>query len=451
MIKFKSHNNFNYYYDENTGSLNSVPNDTIVQEKSNVINTICKKEISEKDIIYQIINSPYIVFEVTEKCNLQCKYCVYSNCYDGHTKRFGKDMSAKDAIAIIDFVCSNTEKYNVGSLKIDLGFYGGEPLIRFAFIKEVIEYTKNRWTHFALSVHMTTNATLLTEEIMNYLDENNIKLLISLDGNEYNHSYRVYKKDGSNSFDDVIKKVDLLRDKHPDYFLRKVNFNSVLHNRNSTKEATDFIFQKYNKKTMLSELVIDGVKNEYKREFIEMFKNTLDGLSSEDYSIIFDKDNYSQLPSFKEAIYFIYNETPFVYGNYIDLLFDKPRIWKPTGTCLPFGRKLFVASNGNIFPCENVPHRMPFGRVEKGELKMNLKEIAEKYNELLSIVSAQCEKCYRKFNCNQCVFFLKPEKNYRCQGFINKQTYSIYLENLINYFEDTPDSFVKIMEDVSLS
>ncbi len=79
MIKFKSHNNFNYYYDENTGSLNSVPNDTIVQEKSNVINTICKNEISEKDIIYQIINSPYIVFEVTEKCNLQCKYCVYSN------------------------------------------------------------------------------------------------------------------------------------------------------------------------------------------------------------------------------------------------------------------------------------------------------------------------------------------------------------------------------------
>ncbi len=451
MIKFKSHNNFNYYYDENTGSLNSVPNDTIVQEKSNITNTICKKEISEKDIIYQIINSPYIVFEVTEKCNLQCKYCVYSNCYDGHTKRFGKDMPAKDAITIIDFVCGNTEKYNVGSLKIDLGFYGGEPLIRFAFIKEVIEYTKNRWAHFALSVHMTTNATLLTEEIMNYLDENNIKLLISLDGNEYNHSYRVYKKDGSNSFDDVIKKVDLLRDKHPDYFLRKVNFNSVLHNRNSTKEATDFIFQKYNKKTMLSELVIDGVKNEYKREFIEMFKNTLDGLSSEDYSIIFDKDNYSQLPSFKEAIYFIYNETPFVYGNYIDLLFDKPRIWKPTGTCLPFGRKLFVASNGNIFPCENVPHRMPFGRVEKGELKMNFKEIAKKYNDLLSKVSAQCEKCYRKFNCSQCAFFLSPEKDYNCQGFLDKQTYSLYLESIINYFEDTPDSFVKIMEDVSLS
>ena len=109
MIKIKSHNNFNYCYDENTGSLNSVPNDTIVQEESNVINAICKKEISEKDIIYQIINSPYIVFEVTEKCNLQCKYCVYSSCYDGHTKRFGKDMSAKDAITIIDFVCSNTD------------------------------------------------------------------------------------------------------------------------------------------------------------------------------------------------------------------------------------------------------------------------------------------------------------------------------------------------------
>lgn len=451
MINIKSYNNFNYYYNENTGILNSTTGNNIVPYKSDKLNTLCKKEISEDDIIYQLINSPYIVFEVTEKCNLQCKYCVYSNCYNGHTKRIGRDMSAKDAFAIIDFVCSNCEKYNVGSLKIDLGFYGGEPLLRFAIIKEIIEYTKNRWEYFDLNIHMTTNATLLTEEIMDYLDDNDIKLLISLDGNKYNHSYRVFKKDGNNSFDNVIKNVDILKTKYPEYFLNKVNFNSVLHNRNSTKEATDFIFKKYNKKTTLSELVIDGVKNEYKKEFIEMFKNTLDGLNSEDYSVIFDKENYGQLPSFKEAIYFIFNETPYVYGNYINLLFDKPRIWKPTGTCLPFGRKFFVASNGNIYPCENVPHRMPLGRIENGELKMDLKEIAQKYNELLSKVSEQCEKCYRKFNCSQCAFFLDPKKNYQCQGFLDKKTYSKYLERLINYFEDNPESFVKIIENISLS
>lgn len=451
MIIIKSHNNFNYYYDENTGTLNAIPNEYVVQEETDTINTICKQEISENDIIYQIVNSPYIVFEVTEKCNLQCKYCIYSNCYESHTKRMEKDMSAKDAIAIIDFVCSNTEKYNIGSLKIDLGFYGGEPFLRYAFIKEIVEYTKSRWGHFTLSIHITTNATLLTEEIMDYLDDNSINLLISLDGNKFNHSYRIYKKDGSNSFDDVIKNVDRLRDNHPDYFLNRVNFNTVLHNRNSTKEATDFIFQKYNKKTTLSELVIDGVKNEYKKEFINMFKGTTEGLSSEDYSVIFDKDNYRQLPTFKEAIYFIYNETPFVYGNYIDLLFDKPRIWKPTGTCLPFGRKLFIASNGNIFPCENVPHKMPFGKVRNGKLRMNLDEIAKKYNDLMYKISAQCKKCYRKFNCSQCAFFLSPEINYNCQGFLDKQAYSIYLANIINYFENTPDSFVKIIENISLS
>jgi len=52
--------------------------------------------------------------------------------------------------------------------------------------------------------------------------------LISLDGNAENMAYRV-DLSGNPSFDIIIKNIDTLRNKYPDYFEKKVNFNAVLH------------------------------------------------------------------------------------------------------------------------------------------------------------------------------------------------------------------------------
>jgi uncharacterized protein len=91
-----------------------------------------------------------------------------------------------------------------------------------------VEYVDNKlpgnFRHFTFS--MTTNALLL-HKYMDFLVEHNFSLLISLDGDKENTSYRVDQK-GNPAFETIVKNVNLLRGKYPEYFDKKVNFNAVL-------------------------------------------------------------------------------------------------------------------------------------------------------------------------------------------------------------------------------
>ncbi|MDR1522058.1 MAG: 4Fe-4S cluster-binding domain-containing protein [Streptococcaceae bacterium] len=81
----------------------------------------------------------HIILEVTEKCNLRCKYCIYHPTHLLH-RRFGtKDMSVFTAKCAIDFLASHSQK----NQEVYIGFYGGEPLLNFPLIKFSIQYAKS--------------------------------------------------------------------------------------------------------------------------------------------------------------------------------------------------------------------------------------------------------------------------------------------------------------------
>ena len=70
---------------------------------------------------------------------------------------------------------------------------------------------------------------MLLDRYMDYLVEKNFSILISLDGNEVQSAYRV-DKHGNSSFSRVVRNVKKTAKKSliPDYFEKKVNFNSVI-------------------------------------------------------------------------------------------------------------------------------------------------------------------------------------------------------------------------------
>jgi uncharacterized protein len=72
---------------------------------------------------------------------------------------------------------------------------------------------------------MTTNGMLLDKN-MDFLVSNDFSLLISLDGDEFNNSYRV-NKSGQNSYSHIIENIDKLKSMYPEYFNKRVNFNAV--------------------------------------------------------------------------------------------------------------------------------------------------------------------------------------------------------------------------------
>ena len=182
--------------------------------------------VSADNIRYNLNNLFQLVFEVTDMCNLRCKYCGYADLYEGYDERENLKFPFQRAKLIIDYLYSLWSKNQCENIAqpIIVVFYGGEPLLNVSFIQEVIAYIESlKPVGKVFRYNMTTNAILL-DKYMDFLVEKKFNLLISLDGNKEGQGYRVDAA-GYNSFDRVYSNVCLLRERYPEYFKEYVMFN----------------------------------------------------------------------------------------------------------------------------------------------------------------------------------------------------------------------------------
>ena len=407
--------------------------------------------ITSDTVQYQLSNLKQLTFEVTDACNLRCKYCGYGEFYEDYDKRENKMLSIESAKKLIDYLLEswNSEQNMSANRNVYISFYGGEPLMNMPFIEEIIDYINRAdCSCRSFTFSMTTNAILL-DKYMDYLVEKDFNLLISLDGNEYNTSYRVDKADNP-AFPRIIKNVDALREKYPDYFEQKVNFNAVLHNRNSVEEIYRFIKEKYNKIASIGELNNMGIRPDKIELFRQTYRNSDESLhQSENYEAI-EQDMFLRSGTYQSVTTFLHQYSGFKYHDYTDLLFDKPFVKQiPTGTCLPFGKKMFVTVNGKILPCERIGHQFALGDVSETGVNLDLQAIADKYNGYYAKVEKQCSRCYNTKACVQCVFNLNDlEGSPVCHGFMDKQTFENYKAAQMDFLRKHPTDYYKIMEEV---
>ena len=168
--------------------------------------------------------------------NMEIEYdtsCIYSN----QDERNRGKQEFNNVKILIDYLISLWKSYRNISFNntINIGFFGGEPLVNMILIEKIINYLNAvKIKGITFVYNLTTNAILLPK-YMNYLVENDVHLLISIDGSKQNNIYRV-KKEGKESFDIVFANIKKLKDNHPNYFDSNVNFNSVLHDKNSVDQ-----------------------------------------------------------------------------------------------------------------------------------------------------------------------------------------------------------------------
>lgn len=152
-----------------------------------------------------------ITLQVTQQCNLRCEYCVYSGSYNNRIhddKSMGFDIAKRG----IDFLIENSSESNM----INIGFYGGEPLLRPDFIIQCVEYAKEQAEGRNIFFNMTTNGTLLKGKTADYMAENDIHILVSLDGPEEIHDKnRKFASNGKGTFKVIMENIAELKKKHP--------------------------------------------------------------------------------------------------------------------------------------------------------------------------------------------------------------------------------------------
>lgn len=165
-----------------------------------------------------------LVLQVTQNCNLRCDYCVYSGKYitRGHTN---KRMNYETAKKAIDFL----KEHSVEKERVIIGFYGGEPLLEFELIKKCVKYARKELKGKQINFALTTNATLLNDEIINYFIEHSFIVTVSIDGpKEMHDDERRFAKNNKGSFDIVMNNIRKIREKDEEYFNSFVRVNAVL-------------------------------------------------------------------------------------------------------------------------------------------------------------------------------------------------------------------------------
>jgi uncharacterized protein len=141
-----------------------------------------------------------LTLSLTHNCNLNCPYC-----YAG--RKYKKDMSLETAKKIVDFGMAMA----TAGEPLEFGFFGGEPFLRFALIKEIVAYVRQHEQSAISPVdfHVTTNGTLITPDILSFLKDENIGLCISIDGPPHIHDRNRRYRNGRGSSHTVIKNLGL--------------------------------------------------------------------------------------------------------------------------------------------------------------------------------------------------------------------------------------------------
>jgi uncharacterized protein len=408
--------------------------------------------LSQKDIRYQLCNLRQLTFEITDACNLQCIYCGYGDFYDDHDKRENKMFSVTKAIRLLDYLTKfwNSDENVSANRNIYISFYGGEPSLNMPFIEIIVDYVKNKINchnrNFIFSI--TTNAILLNK-YMDFFVKNHFNILISLDGNATNNSYRV-DHNGNSVFERIISNVNLLIEKYPEYFKQHVNFNAVLHNRNSVEEIYNFFKNGYDKIPAISELNSTGINSKMRETFMQTYRNAYQSLYQSEHYDEIERDMFIRFGSYQTVSTFLFQYSDFVFKDYNELLFGKKRKIKiPTGTCIPFSKKMFVTVNGKILPCERIGHQYALGEITDIDIRLDFEEIAEKYNQYYSKIKKQCLHCFNKKSCIQCIFNLDDlETTCICHGFMNEQDFKNYVNSQIYFLSRHPEDYYRIMEEV---
>ncbi|EPR07637.1 Cys-rich peptide radical SAM maturase CcpM [Ruminiclostridium papyrosolvens] len=335
-----------------------------------------------------------ITLQITKQCNLRCKYCVYSGNYENRDHSNEK-MTLETAKKGIDFYIEHSKDNENGLL----AFYGGEPLLEFEFIKNCIEYFEERAEGKNIHLNLTTNATLLTEEIVNYFQKHNVHLLISLDGpSEVHNKNRVYGYDDRGTFEKVMENLEMIKTKFSDYLSTNIAFNAVLDPQNEFSCVNNFFVDFEIAKE--ANIMASEISNLYRKDTVKTSDNYISETQYEYFKIFLSRLGYLDEKYTSKLLLRHYTERKDRYGR-LQMRPELPDKIHHGGPCVPGVQRLFMDVGGNFYPCERVSEASPHMKIGNIDAGFDVDKILSLLN-VGKISEKKCINCWALMFCNLC-------------------------------------------------
>ncbi|WP_253205646.1 Cys-rich peptide radical SAM maturase CcpM [Clostridium estertheticum] len=383
--------------------------------ESEEISKLCKEGFLSSNRVKEIIhpanellsfylenNVKMLILQVTQQCNFRCEYCGFSGGYlnRGHSN---KKMDISTALKGIDFLINHSKNND----EIYISFYGGEPLLEFNLIKQCIEYCEKEADCKKIAFNMTTNGSLLTDEIIEFFYKHNVLLTISLDGPKEIHDiHRKFASNNHGSFDKVISNLINIEKNFPDY-INKVTFNAVIDPQNDFDCIDRFFLNDDTVKNIIMRSSI--ISANYNKTLIKVDENYS---LKHDYELfrffyyLIRKKNVENCSKIAAQVY-----------DQISLFSKKlipekliPEKTHPSGQCIPGCQRLFMSVDGFLYPCEKASESselMKIGHIDTG---FDINKIGKILN-ICKLKEDDCKNCWAIRFCGICACSVDNTKN----------------------------------------
>lgn len=311
---------------------------------------------------------------IAHDCNLRCKYCFAS------TGDFGKGrklMTFETGKKAIDFLLEKS----LDRKNLELDFFGGEPLMNFDVVKQIVEYARSREAEYGKKFRftITTNGVLLDDDKIDFINREMSNVVLSIDGRKEVNDYMRKRVDGSGCYDKIMPAFKKLVEKRGDkeYYVRGT----------FTKNNLDFsndVFDLYN--NGFDQISVEPVVCE----------------ASADYAI-----TEKELPAiFKEyerlAERILENEKKGKKFNFFHFMLDLdqgPCAIKRLRGCGCGNDYVAITPDGDIYPCHQFVgiEEFKMGNIDEGTFDTNMKSYFSKTHVY---TKPECKKCWAKFYCS---------------------------------------------------
>lgn len=392
-----------------------------------------------------------LVIELTGNCNLACKYCIYNEGFKGNRNFNTENITFETAKKAIDYVSSHRDPES-----LSVTFYGGEPLLNFPVMRQCIDYSLSTIKGGKLTFSFTTNLTLMTKEIAEYLATvPNLSILVSMDGPEEIHDLQRVYRGGKGSFYDAYRGLKILADAvNEAQSSAAILFSAVLmppytkqrfDEINAFFESLDFLPSNISVQATYPSLgtVPTSYFEDLRQAGIEPESNNTDWMSW-----ALEKAGKSDFTKMQRNIYsglltnaLVKIQNRLLYDDMINAHYFN-------GCCIPGQRRLYVCTDGKYRVCERIGNAPFIGSVDTGiDFEAIKKYYIFDYKEKSLPACSQCwafnlcDICYAQ--CFDSAGLNMNEKQIRCIE--TKDRYKYWLEYYHQVMEDSPE----IIEEIS--
>ena len=311
---------------------------------------------------------------IAHDCNLRCQYC-FASTGDFGTGR--KMMPFEIGKAAIDFLLEQSADRE--NLEVD--FFGGEPMMNFDVVKEIVAYARSKEQEYGKKFRftMTTNGILLTDDTIDYLNQEMHNVVLSIDGRKEVNDRMRTRVDGSGSYDRILP-----------------NFKKLVEKRGDKEYYVRGTYTKYNL--------------DFSEDIMHLYEEGFDQISVEPVIESPEKE-YAITEADLERIYQEYDLLTERIGdirkkggliNFFHFMIDLdqgPCVVKRLRGCGSGNEYVAITPDGDIYPCHQfVGHEeYKMGNLQEGTFREDIKkEFAGSH----VYSKPSCRECWAKFYCS---------------------------------------------------